>query len=74
MGSSRDWVAKGLVLLGVRAVLATSFERIHRSNLVNMGILPLQLAKDLHPEVLNLAAADLIEIAAEPTGLVPRAD
>jgi aconitate hydratase len=74
MGSSRDWAAKGLALLGVRAVLATSFERIHRSNLVNMGILPLQLPKDRHPEVLNLAAADLIEVAAEPTGLVPRAD
>ena len=74
MGSSRDWVAKGLVLLGVRAVLATSLERIHRSNLVNMVILPLQLPKDRHPEVLNLLTADLIEIAAEPTGLVPRAD
>jgi aconitate hydratase len=41
-GSSRDWAAKGTVLLGVRAVIAESFERIHRSNLVNMGVLPLQ--------------------------------
>ena len=43
-GSSRDWAAKGTYLLGVRAVLAESFERIHRSNLVGMGVLPLQLA------------------------------
>jgi aconitate hydratase len=74
MGSSRDWAAKGVALLGVRAVLATSFERIHRSNLVNMGILPLQLPKDRHPANLNLAPADLIEVAAEPVNLVPRTD
>jgi aconitate hydratase len=43
-GSSRDWAAKGTILLGVRAVLAESFERIHRSNLVGMGVLPLQFA------------------------------
>ena len=41
-GSSRDWAAKGTLLLGVKAVIAESFERIHRSNLVNMGVLPLQ--------------------------------
>src|SRR6185295_3832838 len=46
MGSSRDWAAKGVALLGVRAVLAAGFERIHRSNLVNMGVLPLRLPKD----------------------------
>ena len=43
-GSSRDWAAKGVLLLGVRAVIAESFERIHRSNLVGMGVLPLQFA------------------------------
>ena len=43
-GSSRDWAAKGTMLLGVRAVLAESFERIHRSNLIGMGVLPLQFA------------------------------
>ena len=43
-GSSRDWAAKGTVLLGVRAVIAESFERIHRSNLIGMGVLPLQFA------------------------------
>ena len=42
MGSSRDWAAKGTLLLGVKAVIAESFERIHRSNLVGMGVLPLQ--------------------------------
>jgi aconitate hydratase len=74
MGSSRDWAAKGVALLGVRAVLAASFERIHRSNLVNMGILPLRLPKDRHPANLNIAAADLIEVAANPDELVPRTD
>ena len=43
-GSSRDWAAKGTLLLGVKAVIAESFERIHRSNLVNMGVLPLQFS------------------------------
>ena len=52
-GSSRDWAAKGTLLLGVKAVIAESFERIHRSNLVNMGVLPLQFrARRIgrHPE------------------------
>ena len=49
-GSSRDWAAKGPSLLGVRAVLAESFERIHRSNLVGMGILPLQFLDDENAE------------------------
>ncbi len=44
-GSSRDWAAKGTLLLGVRAVIAASFERIHRSNLVGMGVLPLEFAR-----------------------------
>ena len=48
-GSSRDWAAKGVALLGVRAVLASSFERIHRSNLVGMGVLPLRLPANWHP-------------------------
>ncbi|MBZ2196350.1 aconitate hydratase [Occultella gossypii] len=53
-GSSRDWAAKGTMLLGVRAVLATSFERIHRSNLIGMGVLPLQFADGDSPEALGL--------------------
>src|SRR5213078_2754096 len=49
-GSSRDWAAKGQRLLGIRAVLASSFERIHRANLVGMGILPLRLGEGVGPE------------------------
>jgi aconitate hydratase len=59
-GSSRDWAAKGLWLLGVRAVLALSFERIHRSNLIGMGILPLHL-----PTPWSLASGDTLEIDAQ---------
>lgn len=50
-GSSRDWAAKGTLLLGVKAVLATSFERIHRSNLIGMSVLPLQFAQGSRPRV-----------------------
>jgi aconitate hydratase len=74
MGSSRDWAAKGASLLGARAVLAASFERIHRSNLVNMGILPLRLPVDRHPSMLALAPEDRIEIDAPADTLVPRAN
>jgi len=62
-GSSRDWAAKGPALLGVRAVLAESFERIHRSNLVGMGVLPLQFAPGDDHESLNLSGEDSFEIA-----------
>ncbi|MGN6820818.1 MAG: aconitate hydratase, partial [Sphingomonas sp.] len=72
MGSSRDWAAKGASLLGARAVLASSFERIHRSNLVNMGILPLRLPADRHPSALALAPEDRIEIDAPADTLAPR--
>jgi aconitate hydratase len=72
-GSSRDWAAKGTSLLGVRAVLATSFERIHRSNLIGMGILPLILPDELHPDTLALTACDRIFINADPSRLEPRA-
>jgi aconitate hydratase len=73
MGSSRDWAAKGASLLGARAVLASSFERIHRSNLVNMGILPLRLPADRHPTMLALRAEDRIEIDVPADALEPRA-
>jgi aconitate hydratase len=72
MGSSRDWAAKGASLLGVRAVLANSFERIHRSNLVNMGVLPLRLAGDRHPSRLELIPGDLIVIDLPEDQLSPR--
>jgi aconitate hydratase len=70
-GSSRDWAAKGLWLLGVRAVLALSFERIHRSNLIGMGIIPLQLPAQLPPAKLALIARDTLEIKADPAILSP---
>jgi aconitate hydratase len=72
-GSSRDWAAKGVWLLGVRAVLALSFERIHRSNLLGMGILPLQLPDGLGPSALALQPGDVLEIDARPEHLGPRA-
>ena len=62
-GSSRDWAAKGPKLLGVRAVIAESFERIHRSNLVGMGILPLQFADGQNAETLGLAGEEVFDFA-----------
>ena len=72
MGSSRDWAAKGVALLGVRAVLASSFERIHRSNLIGMGILPLRLPPERHPNDLHLRPGDQILIDADPAKIGPR--
>lgn len=71
-GSSRDWAAKGPRLLGVRAVLAVSFERIHRSNLVGMGILPLLLPQGITPQTLALRPGDRITVDAPDAGLQPR--
>jgi aconitate hydratase len=62
-GSSRDWAAKGPLLLGVRAVIAESYERIHRSNLVGMGILPLQFAAGENAQSLGLTGDEVFEIA-----------
>ena len=70
-GSSRDWAAKGTVLLGVRAVIAESFERIHRSNLVNMGVLPLQFEAGASAASLGLTGEESYDIAI--AGLMPRA-
>jgi aconitate hydratase len=72
-GSSRDWAAKGPYLLGVRAVIAVSFERIHRSNLVGMGILPLQFLPDQSAKTLSLSGEEVFDIpqlgaAVEPGG------
>ena len=72
-GSSRDWAAKGQRLLGIRAVLALSFERIHRSNLIGMGILPLRLPPQWGPSRLQLAPGDRIDIDAPASALRPRA-
>jgi aconitate hydratase len=61
-GSSRDWAAKGTMLLGVRAVIAESFERIHRSNLIGMGVLPLQFPSGVTAQSLGLSGHEFIEI------------
>ena len=70
-GSSRDWAAKGTKLLGVKAVLAESFERIHRSNLIGMGILPLQFFDGLNRKNLNLIGSELISIIDIEKGINP---
>jgi aconitate hydratase len=61
-GSSRDWAAKGTMLLGVRAVIAESFERIHRSNLIGMGVLPLQFKDGENAQSLGLTGKESFEI------------
>jgi aconitate hydratase len=64
-GSSRDWAAKGTVLLGVRAVIAKSFERIHRSNLIGMGVLPLQFKDGDDAESLGLTGSETFSISGQ---------
>lgn len=71
-GSSRDWAAKGQRLLGIRAVLATSFERIHRSNLIGMGILPLRMPAGIDPQTLAIRPGDRLHVHADARTLVPR--
>jgi aconitate hydratase len=71
-GSSRDWAAKGPSLLGVRAVLAESFERIHRSNLVGMGVLPLQFAEGQSAASLELTGTETFTITGLAEGVTPR--
>ena len=70
-GSSRDWAAKGTLLLGVVAVIAESFERIHRSNLVNMGVLPLQFQPGATAASLGLVGSERYEIAGVAQSLKP---
>ena len=70
-GSSRDWAAKGTLLLGVRAVIAQSYERIHRSNLVGMGVLPLQFAEGESAESLGLDGTETLNVAGIADGLTP---
>ncbi len=72
-GSSRDWAAKGTILLGVRAVIAESFERIHRSNLVGMGVLPLEFSNGDTRQSLGLTGFETFEIAGLDTSLKPKA-
>jgi aconitate hydratase len=71
-GSSRDWAAKGTALLGVKVVIAESYERIHRSNLVNMGVLPLQFKAGDSAASLRLTGQEVFEIDSIATGVQPR--
>ncbi len=73
-GSSRDWAAKGTYLLGVRAVIASSFERIHRSNLVGMGVLPLQFATGTSWENLGLCGEETFHIPDLTDRIQPRCE
>jgi len=72
-GSSRDWAAKGTLLLGVRAVIAESYERIHRSNLVGMGVLPLEFQPDQSRTTLGLSGRETYEVRGIEGRIEPRA-
>jgi len=71
-GSSRDWAAKGQRLLGIRAVIAPSFERIHRSNLIGMGILPVRLPRGIGPHTIDIKPGDKIHVEAPAQAIAPR--
>jgi aconitate hydratase len=71
-GSSRDWAAKGTLLLGVKAVIVESFERIHRSNLVGMGVLPLQFREGVSRQSLKLTGNETLDVVGVEAGLKPR--
>jgi aconitate hydratase len=71
-GSSRDWAAKGTLLLGVRAVIAKSFERIHRSNLIGMGVVPLEFHKGEDAQTLGLTGEEVFAIEGIAAGLAPK--
>ena len=70
-GSSRDWAAKGTRLLGVKAVVAASFERIHRSNLVGMGVLPLQFAEGTNAQSLGLDGSETFSVTGLSESIQP---
>ena len=73
-GSSRDWAAKGTNLLGVKAVVAQSFERIHRSNLVGMGVLPLQFKEGTTPQTLKLDGTETYDVVGLSANIKPQQD
>jgi aconitate hydratase len=74
MGSSRDWAAKGTMLLGVQAVIVESFERIHRSNLIGMGVIPLEFKDGMTRNSLNLTGAETFDVLGIDNNLKPRCD
>ncbi|MDE2791142.1 MAG: aconitate hydratase AcnA [Paracoccaceae bacterium] len=73
-GSSRDWAAKGVALLGVRAVIAESFERIHRTNLVGMGVIPLEFPEGVTRKSLDLTGGESVSITGLSGGVTPRSE
>jgi len=73
-GSSRDWAAKGTQLLGVKAVIARSFERIHRSNLVGMGVLPCQFKGGDSAQSLGIKGDEIFDVTGFETGIAPQMD
>src|SRR6266478_6551145 len=73
-GSSRDWAAKGTSLLGVKVVVAQSFERIHRSNLVGMGVLPLQFPDGVTAQTLDLDGTEVCDVLGLRDEIAPRRD
>ena len=73
-GSSRDWAAKGTALLGIKAVIAESFERIHRSNLIGMGVLPLQFTGGMNREKLKLDGSETFDLTGIGGGIKPGMD
>jgi aconitate hydratase len=73
-GSSRDWAAKGTLLLGVRAVIAESYERIHRSNLIGMGVLPLQFREGEGADSLGLNGREVFDIFDLDSDLAPQSE
>lgn len=72
MGSSRDWAAKGVALLGIRAVIAKSFERIHRTNLIGIGVLPLKIVDGFDPAGSSIRTTDRVHIDLQASNLRPR--
>jgi aconitate hydratase len=70
-GSSRDWAAKGPYLMGVKAVIAESYERIHRSNLIGMGVLPLQFLDGENRDSLGLTGFETFDVSGIASGLAP---
>ena len=71
-GSSRDWAAKGTRLLGIKAVIVETFERIHRSNLVGMGVLPLQFMEGTSRQSLKLTGEEILDVTGVAGGITPR--
>ncbi|MBQ0795430.1 aconitate hydratase AcnA [Zhongshania sp.] len=71
-GSSRDWAAKGTLLLGIKAVVAESFERIHRSNLIGMGVMPVEFDKEIPQEMLDLQGDEYVDIVSCDDKLAPK--